>query len=301
MKDFFKSARFKILLGVVIVMGGFLLRAAYMGGLGTVSSYTLGVITEPLQKASAQLSGRIADFLGTFLRAQEIKEENEALQKEIEQLRNQMIDYEDYKHQNEQYKQFLEIKDKNMDFQFELASVIGRSPDDRFYSFTIDKGSLDGLALRDPVITSAGLVGYIDELNPTYSKVITILDPSIRVGSQDIRTQDTGIAMGTVELYQNGKCKLAYLDRECGVQAGDIIVTSGIGGIFPKGLMVGTVDQVEVESHGVSMYAVITPSSEIKTVKDVLVIKSFAGQASETEALEQSSSQNSSSSDSAGQ
>ena len=95
--------------------------------------------------------------------------------------------------------------------------------------------------------------------------------------------------IGTVALAEQGKCKLSYIDRESAVARGDIITTSGVGGIFPKGLMIGIVDEVQVESHGMSLYAVLEPVVDIPSVKDVLVITDFegqnqnAGQATETD------------------
>ena len=289
MGDFFKSLRFKILLAVLVVLLAFLLRAAYTGGLGTMSSYALGLIVTPLQQVSSKISYSVTEVMDTLFRAGDYREENEQLRAEIRELREQLVDYETVKQENEQYRQFLELKDQNKDFQFELAAVIGRSPDARFYSFTIDKGAIDGVALRDPVITADGLVGYISEVGPTYAQVITILDPTLHVGASDSRTRDTCIVIGTVALAEQGKCKLSYIDRESAVARGDIITTSGVGGIFPKGLMIGIVDEVQVESHGMSLYAVLEPVVDIPSVKDVLVITDFegqnqnAGQATETD------------------
>lgn len=290
MRDFFKSLHFKILLAVLVVLVTFLLRAAYMGGLGTMGSYALGLVVTPLQQVSSRVSYAVTGVLDTLFRAGEYRDENERLREELRQLREQLVDYETVKQENEQYRQFLELKDKNKDFQFELATVIGRSPDARFYSFTIDKGTIDGVALRDPVITADGLVGYISEVGPTYAQVITILDPTLHVGASDARTRDTGIVIGTVALAEQGKCKLSYIDRESAVSRGDIVTTSGVGGIFPKGLMIGVVEEVQVESHGMSLYAVLEPVVDIPSVKDVLVITDFEGQNEEDISLEEDAS-----------
>lgn len=278
MNDFLKSTRFKILIAVMIVLLTFMLRAAYMGSLGTMASYVLGLVVTPLQQLSSNVSYAVSDAFDPLLRANDYKDENEALREEIRTLRQQLVDYEKVKKENEQYRQYLEMKEENKDFQFELAAVIGRSPDARFYSFTVDKGTVDGVALRDPVVTADGLVGYISEVGPTYSTVITILDPTLHVGASDARTRDTGIVIGTVALSAEGKCKLSYIDRESAVARGDIIVTSGVGGVFPKGLMIGTVEEVQVESHGMSLYAVIEPVVEVPSVKDVIIITEFEGQ-----------------------
>lgn len=105
--------------------------------------------------------------------------------------------------------------------------MVARDPDDRFYSFTIDRGSLSGIEPLDPVVTADGLVGVVREVGVNYSKVVTILDVWIDVGARDVRTRDIGIVTGSVDLAADGKCRLNYLPRESGAAPGDIVVTSG--------------------------------------------------------------------------
>ena len=94
--------------------------------------------------------------------------------------------------------------------------VIGRDANSQFGSFIIDKGTLQGVAKRDPVITSDGLIGVIEEVGLTYSRVITLHDPSLNVGAYVSRTRDTGIVVGAVDLAQDGQCKMTYLPRDSG-------------------------------------------------------------------------------------
>lgn len=99
-----------------------------------------------------------------MFRSGEILEENERLKEENRRLTQRQLEFDKYKLENEQLKEYLDIKEKNPDFDFETAFVIGRDPNDRFYAFTIDKGSLDGISLHDPVITEDGLVGMVVEV-----------------------------------------------------------------------------------------------------------------------------------------
>ena len=177
MGDFFKSLRFKILLALLVVLLAFMLRAAYMGGLGTMADYVLGVVATPFQRLSASISYSVTDILDTLFRAGEYKSENEALREEIRSLRQQLVDYDAAIQENKQYKQFLEIKENNQDFQVELAAVIGRSPDARFGSETIDKGTIDGKELRDPGITADGLVGDLTEGAPPIPRLSRFWTP----------------------------------------------------------------------------------------------------------------------------
>ena len=283
MGDFFKSIRFKILVAVLAFLLAFMLRAAYTGGLAPLTSQILGILTNPLQKASASVSASFSGLFDRMFRSGEILEENERLKEENRRLTQRQLEFDKYKLENEQLKEYLDIKEKNPDFDFETAFVIGRDPNDRFYAFTIDKGSLDGISLHDPVITEDGLVGMVVEVGPTYAKVATILDVMLEISSYDSRTKDIGITTGRIDLAEEGLCQLTLLQRESGASAGDIVITSNVGGLYPKDLVIGTIREVRTESHGISLYAVIEPAVDVRTVKDVLVITSFEGQASAAE------------------
>ena len=112
----------------------------------------------------------------------------------------------------------------------------------------------------------------------TYSHVRTVIDISVDVGVYSISTRDSGIVSGDIALSSEGLCKLHYLPKNSGISAGELIVTSGIGGVFPKNLVVGTVRSIELDSNGLSLSAAIEPAADIAGVTDVLVIKSFDGQ-----------------------
>ncbi|MBQ4100710.1 MAG: rod shape-determining protein MreC [Oscillospiraceae bacterium] len=278
MKNFFGSKRFKILIGIAALLIGFMLRSASSGGFATFTENAISIVTIPFSRLSSMISGTASDFFDKFVRAAEIYDENEALKEEIRNLTEQLVNYETFKAKNEQYEQYLDLKKQNTDFLFESAMVIGRDTNARFYSFTIDKGSADGISPHDPVISADGLVGFISEVSYTNSTVTTILDVAADVGAYDIRTRDIGIVTGDITLAFDGFCKITLLPRDSGVSVGDVIVTSGMGGIFPEGLVVGTVNKILPESNGISLYAVIRPVSNIKTIKEVFVITEFEGQ-----------------------
>ena len=276
MKEFFKTGRFRVLLVVGCLLFSFLLRSIYTGLMPLLSSAG-GMLMVPLNSMSAAAGAAIQNRFGPFLSSGEVHRENQALREEIQRLEEQLIDYETVKMENEQFRELLEIKERNSDLIFEPATVVGRTPDDWFGSFTIDVGTYHGVSLRCPVITSDGLVGIVSEVGRGYSKVQTILDASVSIGGVDIHTLDTGIITGTIPLAQEGSCKLGFLPRESGVTPGDTIVTSGTGGLLPRGLIVGEIQSVEMETSGLSLYAVITPAADIQGARQVFVITDFGG------------------------
>ena len=287
MKEFFHSWVFKVLLALCIVMFAFLLRATMTMGASTVVEQIVGTITAPVQSLTSGLSGSITGFLDQFLRASEISQENEQLREENRKLIEQMVDYENYNHENDSLKEQLGIQEENPQWETRTASVIGRDPSDQFYSFTIDKGTLDGVSYQDPVITADGLVGIVSEVGPVFAKVTTILDVRLNVACQDVRTQDVATISGDIEMAQQGKCKMSLIPRESGIAKGDIVQTAGTSGLYPQGIVVGRVSDVGFEPQGTMMYAVVEPANDIKSIKDVVIITSFKGQGSSLSGFEQ--------------
>ncbi len=280
MRDYFKSRNFKILAAVVLVLLGFLLQSIRTGDASTLLADIAGAITRPLQQVTASVSHSVGGFFGNILGAKRIAEENEQLREENRKLLQQMIEFEAYRSQNEQYKQYLGLKEQNPDYDFVPANVTARDHNDRFGSFIIDKGSADEIAPRDVVITPDGLVGIISEVGLTTSKVITILDPSLNVGAMDIRTRETGIVNGLITLAAKGRCRMNYLPRESQAAQGDVLVTTGSDAqsLFPRNLVIGTIDSLAPEASGLSLYAAVTPAADILGATEVFVITYFLGQ-----------------------
>lgn len=256
-----------------------MLRASWTGGLSPAIEQVAGAIVAPFQKLSSTISDSVSGLFQRYARADEVAQENEALRDEINGLRAQLVNYEEYKHENEELRKYLDIeyKEEHPDFEMEPAAVVARDPDSRFYSFTIDRGSLDGVAPYDPVICADGLVGRVKEVGLTYSKVITILDVEIDVGAYDARTRDIGIVNGSVVLAADGRCIMNYLPRESGAAQGDLVVTSG-GNLYPKGLVIGKIARLDNAPGNISLYAEIEPTADIRNLTDVMVITSFNGQ-----------------------
>ena len=232
MRDFYRSVRFKILLGILLVLFGFMIAAVYSVGVGPLFSQAVSLVTVPAQRVSAGISDSVAEFFQRFSDSSALFEENRLLREERSRLLEQMANYERLRHENEQFRQIIGMVEERRDFSPVIASVIARDPASRFHSFTIDRGTFDGIRPFDPVITAEGLVGYVWEVGLTYAQVLTILDTSVSVGVYSSATRDIGLINGDILLAEQGLTRLEYLNRESRVFPGDIILTSG-GSIFP--------------------------------------------------------------------
>ena len=180
--------------------------------------------------------------------------------------------------ENAQLKNYLGLKENNPDYQFVSASVINRDPNNLYYTFTLDQGSNAGVKVNDPVITDQGVVGWVSQVSAMYCEVTTILSPDTNISATDKVNRESGTISSNAQLSDQGLIKLGLLEAGTTVQEGDIIVTSGIGGKFPKDLLIGNAVEVKPEENDVSLYATVEPFVDIKTVRDVIIITSFNGQ-----------------------
>lgn len=276
MKDFFHTRSFKVLVASVFVLLGLLLYTNSVGS--SITANLLGFLSSPMQKISTGVTTNAAVLADQLtLNANELQAENNALKEEITKLREQLVDYYQIKQENEQFRTVLELKEENRDYQMLPATVIGRDPNDVFYGFSIDQGSLNGVSKNDPVITGDGVVGWVSEVYATSSQVTTLFSPNTKIGAIAKKSRDTGVTGCDITLADEGLIKLAYLTSENKVKAGDIITTTGLSGMYPKDLLIGTVKEVLYEDSGVSQYALVEPFVDIKNVRDVFVLTDFEG------------------------
>ena len=277
MRFFLRSRQFKIIVAifcaVVVATASFGIFAKRM----SPQTDILSTVSAPFKTLFSSVANIVIDAAENYSSGSRLSLENAELKSEIDSLRQKIADYEDMSQQNDFYKEYLGIKDANPDFAFTDATIISRDPDDPFGSFTINRGSASGISKYDPVITNAGVVGYVTEVGLTSCKVTTILSPDITLGALDNRTQDSGIVTGSLSFARNGFCRFANLARSCKVAVGDYIVTSGEG-IFPEGLLVGSVNNIGVDEQNNSIYAEIKPFAEIDEIRTVMVITEFEGQ-----------------------
>ena len=279
MRFFLRSRRFKIICATVAALLAVSIVVRIIGGTIAPHSSIIGAVVKPFRSAATAIGNKIEDINERLSTGEELIKKNNELQKKVDELSSQVVDYNDIKKQNEFLKDFLELKENNKDYKFEHATLISRDNEDIGYMFTINKGSVNGISEHDPVITSSGLVGYISETGPSYSKVTTVLSKDINIGCVDYRTSDVGIVTGNPETSAKGLSDFYNLPRNCSVALNDIIVTAG-GGIFPEGLVVGTIDSLSSDENQTSITAKIKCAVDIAEVRDVMVITYFEGQGS---------------------
>ncbi|MBQ0084294.1 MAG: rod shape-determining protein MreC [Clostridiales bacterium] len=280
MRFFFKSRKFKIGAGIVAAVLALSLLISFTDGLVAPHTSIFGAVVAPFQKLAGGISDAISSFSQKIGSNETIILENARLKEEIDALNEKITDYDTLKSENDFYKDYLEIKERHPDFKFCNAVIISRDNTDIYSGLTLDSGSLSGIELYDPVITSSGLVGYVSEVGLTTSKVTTVLDASISVGAIDSRTRDAGVIGGSLENAKEGKTRMHSIKRSAGIAIGDYIVTSG-SGVFPSGLLIGKITNISNEEYASGLYATVEPFADLKEARQVMVITDFAGKVQE--------------------
>lgn len=277
MRNFLKSTSFKILLAAAILLLACIIAGATLAGGTSPLTSVIGTVFSPLQKGSAYIAEKFDDFSGGFISADSYKDRVAELEQQVAEYQSKLVDYEKLQKQVESYEKFLGVKEKNPDFQFAVGTVIGRDAADVFDSFVLNCGTNDGVSVGDPVISGEYLIGYVSETTLTTCTVLSVCDPKVNAAAYEIRTGETGYTETTAKLGVEGKLKLTGLSRSTAVAPGGIVCTSGVGGVYPRGLIIGTVTAVEKEEGDISYYAEIQPEIDLSEVQDAFVITDFEG------------------------
>ena len=265
---------------VVLILLGIMIYSATTGGLATIPETLAGVILTPIQSLTTSVSNVVSDFFGNLTGGGALRAELDALKEENAALRQQLVDYDELKQTNDWYSEILGLHEENPEYTFAAGRVIARDPADYYGNFTISAGQHAGVEVNDPVVATDGsLVGVVEEVGLTYAKVRSVLDPSTKVACQISRTGDTAYTAGsTVAMARQNALRVSTLERSSGAGVGDYLVTSGIGGVYPAGLLIGSVREIRNATDGMTLDADVDLFAEIYDLKQVMVITSFAGQ-----------------------
>ena len=275
MNDFFRSKTFKIIAVLLAAVLAFFLRAVYTGGLMPALSHIGGAVATPAGEFFAGIGNAIEDFFQPIFHGRELQQENEELQRQVDELTRRQADYDELKNQNDLYRRFFSISDSNADYTLEPATVIARVPDDPSGSFIINIGQSQGIVSGMPVITENGLVGIVGRVSERYCRVQTLMDPAVSIGVLDSTTLDTGILTGDAAMSEENTARLTYLRLQSEAAAGNLILTSGYGEMIPQGLTVGYLSEVSLASSGLTREGIVDLSARPENARQVFVITDF--------------------------
>lgn len=275
MKDFLKRNGLWVLFAVAVIA----VSLAVMSFFTTTSSPLANaaqVITSPFRTAFTAVADWLGDKQAYYADYKALEEENQELKDQIAKMERSVRQAEADSAENERLRELLNLRPQEEKWELESATILERSSSNWTRSFTLSKGTDCGISVYDAVITSEGfLVGTVSEVGTNWCTVLCITDTDTSLGALVFRTNEIGVAEGDFQLMDQSKLKLSYLSPDAQLLNGDLIVTSGLGGFLPSGLVIGSVEEVKLDDSGSTQYAVLQPSADFDALTEVFVIKDF--------------------------
>lgn len=263
----------KYMLLILIVVCGILLcmeRFADGGGpLRWIGNYTL----VPMQKGISYAGMWMSDFTDNFKTLEDMKKENAELQAKVDELTIDNTHLRQEQYELERLQELYKLDQNYADYEKVGAHVIASNGSNWLSSFTIDKGSNDGLKVDMNVLAGSGLVGIVTEVGPNYAQVRSIIDDESNISGMVLSTSDLCMVRGELKLMADGRIRFEKLPNNDNlIEVGEQVVTSHISSRFLQGLFIGYISEVNVDANNLTRSGYITPAVDFSKLQEVLVI-----------------------------
>lgn len=224
----------------------------------------------PLQRATSWVNVRVGSFVETVGRAGDLTAQNRTYRDEIDRLQAQLLQMRELEGENKHLRELLGLRERLPPGNLLPGQVIARDPLALVHAIVIDRGGDDGVALNQPVIIHRGIAGRIVEVHARSAKALLITDvnSALSVRTQGADPQATGLVRG----LGDGRLLLQYVPPENLLRVGDTLVTSGVGGVFPPGLLVGRILQIRQADVSVFQEAMVEPAVKLRDLEQVYIL-----------------------------
>ncbi len=207
-----------------------------------------------------------------------LKEENEKIKEENIALKEKMINYEAVVSENEVLKSHIKLSNLYPNYSVIVADIIMGSVSNWEYTYVINRGSSEGIEPNMAVISEDGLVGYIESVTNHTAKIVSILDAGNAVSARVTRTRDTVISKGSITLAKDKQMRITNIPIGVTLVEGDKIETSGMGGIYPKGILIGKIKTFEQKENPVENEAIVESYVDFGRLETVAIITNMQGE-----------------------
>lgn len=277
MKDFFRRNGLLILIAAILLALVTAVVSALLGGTADPFSNLANILTTPVRNGINAVVNWTEEKYSDAFEQEQLKQENEELKKRVSELEEKEREYEAALQENERLRNVLELRPKERSFdELESAMVTARETSNWASTLTLSKGSAQGVEVDDTVVDEYwNLVGVVAEVGENWCTVRTLIDSDTELGGQITRTGGAAILEGDLALMGDGKLKLTFLPENSQLMSGDLVTTSGRGGVYPSGLVAGRVEEVRTDASGMTRYAVIAPETDLAGLQQVFVITDF--------------------------
>ena len=262
-----------ILLGLSAFCVLMMLLSSFSDKVGGPFKALANVTVIPLQQGINQIGGWMGDMKDNFSTLKQLQAENEKLQEQVDALTTENNYLQEESYEYERLQELYKLDQNYADYEKTAAHVIGKDSGNWFSTFTIDKGSRDGIAVDMNVLAGSGLVGIVTEVGPTWARVRSIIDDANNVSGMVLSTSDTCIVSGDLSLMNTGQISFDQMENNDNtVSVGDQIVTSYISDKYLQGILIGSVSEINVDSNNLTRSGYITPAVDFRNIQEVLVI-----------------------------
>ena len=232
-----------------------------------------GSTLNPVQKVAYGFNRGVKDFVDFFLNFSDVRDKNKELKKENDKLKAEIDEYSKLKEENERLQKVLNFKDEKNNYDYIGTNIIGISGDSILNGYIVDRGKDDGIEKGMVVISADGLVGQVSSVGKNWAIVQCIVNENVKVAVMvDSTRENTGILQGYKDYFNNNLAKVLNLPMDSEVKEGDVIVTSGLGGYYPKEIKIGEVVSVEEDRVKVMKSAIVKPYVDFNKIEELFIV-----------------------------
>lgn len=233
----------------------------------------VGNVIAPMQKGINSVGSAVSDQFDKFKSMEKLIKENKSLQEQVDNLSNENKILLQDKYELDRLWDLYKLDKKYADYPKVAARVIAADPNNNWYStFTIDKGTEDGIAVDMNVIAGSGLVGIVEEVGVNWARVRSIIDDSSYVGGMFLKTSDPCIVHGDLELMDSGVIRVTNISKDADIKDGYEVVTSQISNKYLQGILIGYISNIKVDADNLTKTAYLTPVVDFNRLDEVLII-----------------------------
>ncbi|MGI6162992.1 MAG: rod shape-determining protein MreC [Bacillota bacterium] len=211
---------------------------------------------------------KTVDFTSILRSKEELLEENREIKRRLETLEALLAQFHEIQDENQRLRDLLGFREQVIG-EYRAADVIGRNPSRWFSTVTVALGKEDGVEIDAPVISRSGLVGRVVKLDEQRAQVLLLTDPESGVGALVARSRDYGVVLGG---NSQDSLTMRFFSKDADVHAGDQILTSGVGSLYPSGLLIGEVTEVYIPQPGLVKECRVKPTTDFEHLEEVLVM-----------------------------
>lgn len=278
MKNFLKNNGLWVLFAAAVISVALAL-LSFFSNTSSPLTNLVNTVASPFRSAYTAVATWFNDKQNYYRDTTDLLAENADLKRQIAEMEAEIRQARADSAENKRLKELLGLQEERPDLMRDivLCTVTEHTATNWAATLTIDRGTNDGLEVGDCVIDETGaMVGSIREVWSNGATVLTLVDTDTSLGAQVFRTGDLGLAQGSFSLMGSNRLRLDYLPADCDLLGGDLVVTSGLGGHYPAELVIGSVEETQMDDSGAASYAILIPAADFDALQQVVVIRSFS-------------------------